>query len=403
MFLRHKTCACFLTLAASVLLVAPVQAEDYGGNLSGDWSGARTSLSKRGIEIEAIYTADFMSNLAGGLRRGSDFLGNVDVTATFDGEKLFGLAGSTIFLYFLNNHGGTFDATHVGSVQGVDNIETGRPHTSSLYEAWIEQAFFDDRFSVRAGLYDLNSEFYVTDSSGLFLNSTFGIGTEFAQSGVNGPSIFPTTSLAARVKWQPDENAYVMAAVLDGVPGDPDDPRGTQISLGNGDGALVVAEASYDFNFVRLALGGWYYSSQTDDLLVSGRSENNRGIYALAEKEVFDRGTVFARLGFANPDVNQTDFAWATGLVIDHVFKSRENSQFGIAVSGAHNSDAFRQSNPGVDSQEIGVELTYSDQITPWLRIQPDIQYTINPGTVGTSGARVRDSLVIGSRFEIIF
>lgn len=386
----------------SAAISSSAYANNYQGNLTGDWAGNRTTLSDAGIEFEAVYTADFMSNLSGGIRQGSDYMGNLDITATFDGEKLYGVEGQTIFLYFLNNHGGTFDATNVGSVQGLNNIETGRPHTSKLYEAWIQQNFWDDELSFLAGLYDLNSEFYVTESSGLFLNSTFGIGTEMAQSGANGPSIFPTTSVAFRAKWQPNDRAYLMGAVLDGVSGDPGDPRGTQISLGHGDGELYAVEGGYTFDFARLALGGWYYTAKAADLNTASTHHNN-GIYAMAEKEVFDGGTAFARFGVANEDVNQSDYAWAAGLLIEQPIASREDSQLGIAVSGAHNSDPFKQANPGVDSSEVGFELTYSDQLTPWLRIQPDVQYTINPGTVGTSAANISDSWVAGARVEITF
>ena len=71
-----------------------------------------------------------------------------------------------------------------------------------LYEAWFEQTLFDDRLSFKAGLYDLNTEFDVVETAGLFINSSHGIGPDFSQSGVNGPSIFPTTSLGIRVKAQ---------------------------------------------------------------------------------------------------------------------------------------------------------------------------------------------------------
>ena len=50
------------------------------------------------------------------------------------------------------------------------------------------------------------------------------------QSGQQGPSIFPVTSFAVRVKAKPTDNTYVMAAALDGVAGLPGSPHGTQIA-----------------------------------------------------------------------------------------------------------------------------------------------------------------------------
>ena len=53
---------------------------------------------------------------------------------------------------------------------------------------------------------NLNAEFYVNDSSAMFINSSFGMGQDFAQSGKNGPSIFPVTSTDVELRnlasWQ---------------------------------------------------------------------------------------------------------------------------------------------------------------------------------------------------------
>ena len=68
------------------------------------------------------------------------------------------------------------------------------------------------------GLYDINSEFYRLQSAGLFLNSSFGIGPEFSQSGIDGPSIFPRTALGVRVAYKPSGNVVLRAAAMDGVP-----------------------------------------------------------------------------------------------------------------------------------------------------------------------------------------
>lgn len=66
----------------------------------------------------------------------------------------------------------------------MDNIETPvNGNTTKLFQAWLQQTFLDERASVLAGLYDLNSEFYVTDSASMFTHPTFGIGAEFAGTG----------------------------------------------------------------------------------------------------------------------------------------------------------------------------------------------------------------------------
>ena len=67
----------------------------------------------------------------------------------------------------------------------------------------------DNRLSWLVGRDDLTTEFYRVQSAGMFINSSFGIGPEFAHSGVAGPSLFPTTALGTRVDFKPSAN-YVI-------------------------------------------------------------------------------------------------------------------------------------------------------------------------------------------------
>jgi porin len=106
------------------------------------------------------------------------------------------------------------------------------------------------------GLYDLNSEFDKIEAAALFLNPSHGIGPDFSQSGRNGPSIFPITSLGLRGEYKPAEHWLIRAAVLDAVPGDPERPERTAVKLG--DGALAVLELNSLGERTRAAVGHWH-------------------------------------------------------------------------------------------------------------------------------------------------
>jgi porin len=67
----------------------------------------------------------------------------------------------------------------------------------------------------------LNSEFDAIESAKLFVNPSHGIGADFAQTGLNGPSIFPFAGLAVRLRAERGPFS-VQVAALDAVPGDPD-------------------------------------------------------------------------------------------------------------------------------------------------------------------------------------
>src|SRR5258706_5951936 len=108
-------------------------------------------------------------------------------------------------------HGGQPD-DFVGGAQGVSSI-TG-PRSARLDEAWLQHNFLGNRLSLLGGRYDLNGEFYRLHSAALFLNSSFGMGPEFSQSGAAGPSGFPSTALAARVPYQATPQLVLPGAPL---------------------------------------------------------------------------------------------------------------------------------------------------------------------------------------------
>jgi porin len=400
-------------LTATLLTTAPAFAEDApsyaDSTLTGNWGGLRDDWAAAGVTTDIVYKFDVMGVASGGLHRGVRTLDNLDVIFGFDGEKLFGSKGTSAVFQLLNNTGAEPDGSLIGSYAIVNNIETVTP-TGIVYQAFVQQNWDEDRYSLLAGLYDLNSEFYVNESSLVFLHSTFGIGTEDGQTGGNGPVIFPVTGLAARFAFKPTENTYVMAAVLDAVPGDLGDPRGTQITLSSEEGALLQAEAGYFPEKGKVALGAWRYTQEYDNLLAVDAAgnpvqETNQGFYVIGEHELYaepnaeGQGLVgFARLGFGSGKVNQVDYSWSTGFTYTGLFTGRDEGQLGLGFHSAHNSNTFDKTG-AFDSHESGVELTYADNLTEWLAIQPDVQYIINPG----SNPAVDDAVIVGTRFTVNF
>ena len=367
---------------------------------------------KPGVSLDAIYTGEFWQNTKGGLRRDSRYLDNFDLQLTVDTEKAFGLSGGTFFAYGLVNNGEGFSEDVVGDAQVVSNIDA--PYAIRLYELWYEQSLFDDNLSLLLGLYDLNSEFDANDTGALFLNSSHGIGAEIAQTGENGPSIFPITSLAFRAAWKVSETITLKAAVLDAVPGDPDRPSRTTIDLSEEEGVLSVFEASFAQDGTKLLGGYWVYSGDFDHLTqtvgpgMALRQDGNDGFYFLAEQKVFSEAldpeqglSVFARYGTAEDDFNQFKSYLGLGAVYTGPIPGRDEDQIGFAIASAENGSPYKRALAAAgsltESRETSLELTYRAQITPRLALQPNIQYVINPGT----DPALDNALVVGLRAEI--
>src|SRR5687768_17493844 len=128
------------TAAATLLSASPASADEPAPALT----------------LAAMYTAD-VSGVTSGVRpRAGRYLDNLDLTADLDLEKAVGWRGAVLHAYALNNSGGAPNDI-AGTLQGVDNIEVAKPRLR-LFELWLEQGV--GRATVRAGLYNLNSEFY---------------------------------------------------------------------------------------------------------------------------------------------------------------------------------------------------------------------------------------------------
>lgn len=337
----------------------------------------------------AVYTADLQGVVGGARPHAGRYLDNLDLTADLDIEKAAGWTGATLHAYVLNNSGGAPNDL-AGTLQGVDNIEVATPRLR-LFEFWLEQSFANGRGSLRGGLYNLNSEFYANDAASLLINPAFGIGSELAATGPNGPSIFPSTSLGVRLNLELGRGVYARAAVLDAKAGVLGDPGGVDLSLD--DGALGIVQVGVD-GPTRLSVGAWRYGKKQDDqrdvdALGAPVRRVAHGAYVLAERPVFGseegrNGVIFVRAGVSDGDTTPFHGGWQAGLRVTKPFASRPDSDVSIGVQQGVLAGKFRDNlrDAGADAgtAESGVEITYSDRLAERLTVQPDIQWIHNAG-----------------------
>ncbi|HNP35522.1 MAG TPA: carbohydrate porin [Woeseiaceae bacterium] len=352
--------------------------------------------------FNVAYAADVLGNVSGGLERGTGYLGNLDLQMRFDAWNASGLDISTVYLYGLYNHGNGFSDNFVGDLQVVSNIEA--PNALRLFEAWYE--FGTSTWSLRTGLYDLNSEFDVSEAGGYFINSSQGIVPVFSQSGVNGSGIFPVSALAIRAQRR-FENLTARVAVLDGVPGNPDDPASNEIDLNQEEGALVVAELDLALhNGGRFWFGYWKYTADFEGTTAQIGQVENDGWYAGLEYEINVAGmagATFIRMGRGQDELYPLSDYISLGVVLDVLWRDGNEGQLGLAVAsagaGAPYREFLQQSGLASDSRETAFELTYLMRINKFLTLQPNFQYIRNPSML----ADRKSAVVIGLRFELAY
>lgn len=404
------------TLLFPIIVHAGEKVDYTHDTMTGNWNGVRDQLYTDGVDITLGDTFDAFGNVSGGIKKGVSVLNQGAATVTLDGNKLVGVNGLTAMVSVIGDAGSP-SRSLIGAAERIDDLETY--HSGfSLYQAWVQQNWFGGGISLLGGIYDLSNEFYDLNTSDFFLNTGFGIGAEFADTATDGVAIFPTSAPSIRLRVQPSEELYAQAVLSDGINGAPLTSK-SYARLNQNSPAVFMVEAGYlpqegKKELGKFAVGVWSYTGGIHNIFRTGTeqiSNNNRGIYAMAEYSIFrhndnpDRGLKgFLRAGYADSDFARFDFSWSAGIVYNGIFPKRENSQLGFAVSQAHTLDDYRGQtfvNPDINPEvaETAIELSYKDKVLPWLTIQPDMQYIIHPGALGLRD----DAFVIGSRLTANF
>jgi porin len=388
----------------SIRLITPV----LGAALLAGLGAGEAAAQESAVDWGFVYKGDVAGVLDGGSSQAGRYLDNVELTADVSLERAFGWSGAHLFVHGLSNSGEAPNDI-AGTLQGVDNIEVER-QTAKLYQFWIEQEFAGGRGSVLAGLYDLNSEFYVTEAAGDLIAPAFGIGSELAATGPNGPSIFPSTALSLRARWSLSDSQTIQAAIVNARAGVIGDPDGVDDEFDNG--ALLIAEWMRT-GAVTLRAGAWRYSDDQEDTrdldgLGNPVQRTAEGGYVSAEGVVWDAGgdevravTGFVRIGFSDGDTTDFSGGWQAGVRVGHVFEGRSDSVFAIGVNQGVVSSNFRANarDAGDDPSraESAIELTYDDKVGEHVTLQPDLQIIHQPGA-----DHARDEVVVGTLRVIV-
>lgn len=396
-------------VSLSLLLVASVSNAQ-----SIMFADERQKLADKGWTFDIHDTEDYISVYNGGRIDKDTWIGLFEFSAELDLQKAGFIPGGTLHMSMMNAHGGlkpTADGM-VGDIQTVDNNEA--PRTTRIYEAWYQQAVMNNELSVKFGLIDLNSEFLVSDSADLYINSAFAI-----MSGVfintNSDAVYPEPAPAVRFQYSPNDSFTFLAGLFQGDPLSPDEnPHSTH--FGTKEGLLSIEEGQYHYKIPLAAgltgvikTGFWYNSMHTADVTATDMDGNSvmyhddYGAYAMLDQAIFrvkdDQGLNIFFLGGGSPENrNQVQDSLAGGLNYKGLIPHRENDVMGVAVTSAQFSDKLRVSS-GQESSETTYEWTYQVQINDSFHVQPDIQYVVHP----SGDSAIKNASVFMLRTDIHF
>jgi porin len=188
--------------------------------------------------------------------------------------------------------------------------------------------------------------------------------------------------------------------------------HGVDFSIRNGAGVFVIGELGYLNNqgkgFTRLPgnykIGAYVDSNGYQDLSSSDPVEicGNYGLYLLLDQMVYREDgaqspqglTPFATLTFAPSKRNTFPLFFSAGLTYLGLIRGRDDdtAAFGLAYGKFSNYLSGQR-------YEMVLEWTYAMALTPWLTLQPDVQYVINPSGMSD----IADALVLGVQIAVNF
>jgi porin len=212
--------------------------------------GLRSRLEHAGLTFTFTYYGDALGNPFGGVQQGMGYSGRFGTIIDGDLEKLAGWSGASFHASIHEIHGYGLSAHNLDNLMLVSSVEA--PDSIRLFNLWIEQKLNSDT-TLRVGQYTAAQEFFVSKNANLFVNSTFGWPVLPAQDLPSGGPAYPEGALGVRLKYKPNDQIVLRAAVFDGDQAGPGagnpvtrDPYGLAFRIN--DPAFAIAEAVYLYN-----------------------------------------------------------------------------------------------------------------------------------------------------------
>ena len=405
-------------------------------HMTGTWSGTRTDLEAKGVTFCSSYVLDILGNVRGGIRQGARFDSSMGWDVNFDLEKFAGQKGTQFHISGLWRAGQNLSSAVIGNALTASSIFGSEQFR--LYAMYLQKTFLKEKINIQIGRIATGDDFA---ASPIYWN--------FVTNAIDGNPItipinlffptYPTAVWGARAICNITKDIYTISGIYDG------DPRvgrlaayGLDFSLRLKRGILFAQEVAYAPNTApdskglpgHYKVGFFYNGSIFRDLstdingasfaitgLPAKKRVGNYAVYFHADQMVYRKGgaqsqvglTPFFVIAIGPDDTNQFPFFVDGGMVYQGLIPTRNSDITSVGISYAQYSGSLQNnqrdnidyngSMTAVQTYELAFDFSHKVSITPWMYLQPDMQYIINP-----NGWKARkNAYVVGTRFGLIF
>lgn len=375
---------------SSTSIEGPTSLEAWldGDGITGDSFGWRSRLADQGFSPYAIWIPEVFHSLAGGLKIQTEWEGLLKFGAGFDLEKMIGWQGAAFHasaLWIQGNNAPSSD--FVGNFDELSNI-AGNDGVR-LFQLFLTQDLDAGTWRIKVGQIALDTNFMISDTAVLFLNSSFGA---LPVESANSPApIWPLGALGGMVEWKPRPHFTYRMGLYNGDAGSERSNRhGFGYPIGDRQGVMVMSEFELASAWIgrenRTKIGGYYNSGNFTDFSSGQTVSDNYALYFIIDQIVIGSWDDNVLAAFFRVGWSPLDDRNAVHWYLDGGFSMRglgAGDRVGLGVSHTRFGNEFVNAqtaagSPIVDDETI-LELTYDAQLTPWLSLQPDLQCVIDP------------------------
>lgn len=314
------------------------------------------------------------------------FHGEMDFAVSISTEDLHLLKGGEIYVQGMGVMGNQASANYAGDLQVFSNIES--ENRLFLYQCYYSQRF--NKLHLKFGQIDMNSDYLISSWASTMINSSFGV---IPTISLNMPaSIFAYLAPGISLKFQYSKRLAFQTVFFGGNPGDFETNRhNLRWNLKKDDGWFNITEFSYktksELRLGKYKAGFFYHSGSTGETEFISGMVGNSGFYMIGDQQLtLEKNTIrnglsmFFQLSGNLVHESMIRSYYSMGLMYRGMFPGMNEDEFTIALASVKLGKKFMIKNPDYLSNETIVEMTYKKHLFPFLIIQPDFQYIINPG-----------------------
>jgi porin len=436
-----------VSLALALSVSSVVQAQTVSARVpESEENGPLTPLGKQlddlGIRIRSQLVNEFAGNPTGGVHQGSTNVGQLQLGATFDLNKMAGIEGAQVYINFLQDYGHGLSHDVTGTFTKAQEIYKNEFNIARLGVFAYEQKLLDDRLDIFVGRLGTTS-FYGRLINDCYFQSGLTCSVPQVLNSSAGFTFPTSASWGGNVRYWITPDSYFQAGAFEVDPFI-QQTNGFNWSVNHATGVTVPFEYSkgifdldkeqYPGNF---KIGGYVSTAPFNDPFFNARgqsiglrggapvpsSELRSGLYAMGEKTVWrpsarDPKSIALFGGWIQPiDANEEVASTQVygGVTLRAPLASRPHDVLSFEANyyrlSSSEVDFLRDArikaggSGSNDPNEFAFEMDYSALLYRGVRLTPNIQYIIHPDNSAIPMTKVlpKDEVVLGVKLTVNF